>query len=202
MQDMMASAGLALNPRAVTRRARHLSLRGWAGLTVVACLAGGAWAQPLRPGVVLGSSMTPTFHSGQVFLMSRSPAAAELSRGDVVVFRLRGETFIKRIVGLPGDTLSGIDWAPPDGKLDYVLEARQVGPMRKLLSRYRGLGRVVETRVPADHVFVVGDAANRSPDSRQLGPIPLEALQGRLLLPHSIAPASAIALPKTIARAD
>ena len=197
----MAGVSLALSPRAVTRQARPFSLRRWAGLIAVACLAGGAWAQPFRPGVVLGSSMTPTFHSGQMFLMSRSPSAGELSRGDVVIFRLEGETFIKRIVGLPGDALSGIDWAPPDGKLDYVLEARQVGPMRKLLRRYHGLGRVVETRVPAGHVFVVGDAANRSTDSRQLGPIPLDALQGRLLLPHSAAPASSIALPKTIARA-
>jgi signal peptidase I len=49
------------------------------------CVLIGILASPMRPGVVLGESMAPTFHSGQVFLTSRVAGREALQKGDVVL---------------------------------------------------------------------------------------------------------------------
>ncbi|GAG28144.1 unnamed protein product, partial [marine sediment metagenome] len=61
-----------------------------------------------QPHQVKGSSMFPTFHDGEYILTDKiSYRLKEPKRGDVVIFRApRNEEYdyIKRIVGLPGDT--------------------------------------------------------------------------------------------------
>jgi signal peptidase I len=151
------------------------------GLLVAVCCVVALWALPFRPGVVVGGSMWPSFRSGQVFLMSRAGGLGRLVRGDVVVFDLHGRTFIKRIVGLPGDEIWGIGWNDPDGTAAQLLSTEELPRMRALLSRHPALGRLEAVQVPAAHIFVVGDAANNSLDSRQLGPIPVEAICGRVV---------------------
>src|SRR5262245_51055330 len=55
--------------------------------------------------LVKGSSMFPTFNSDDVVLTS--PAHAKAQRGDVVIVTdNRGDRVIKRIVGLPGETVA------------------------------------------------------------------------------------------------
>ena len=119
----------------------------------------------------------------------------EPERGDVVVFRLPSDpsiNYIKRIVGLPGDTVvyerhrltingEQVDlqrseddsWSAPvyvedlDGRVHDILVMSPEYSTRD--NTYR---------VPEGHYFVMGDNRDRSKDSRFIGAIPEEFLVG------------------------
>jgi signal peptidase I len=119
----------------------------------------------------------------------------EPERGDVVVFRLPSDpsvNYIKRIIGLPGDTLvyerhrltingEQVDlqlseddsWSAPvyvedlDGRVHDILVMSPEYSTRD--NTYR---------VPEGHYFVMGDNRDRSKDSRFIGAIPEEFLVG------------------------
>jgi len=63
-----------------------------------------------QPFIVSGSSMDPTFKNGDYLIVDQlSYKFEEPQRGSVVVFKYPQDTtkyFIKRIIGLPGDTLT------------------------------------------------------------------------------------------------
>lgn len=86
--------------------------------------------------------------------------------------RVNEHMWIKRVIGLPGDMLEFNDGYVyrNSEKLD---ESYIMGQMRE------GFEPVV---VPEGHVFIMGDNRNRSSDSRQIGPLPVENIQGRVLL--------------------
>jgi signal peptidase I len=97
-------------------------------------------------------------------------------RGDIVVFPPSREaaemcgisgTYVKRVIGLPGETvevrgIEGRGYVFVDGRR---LEEPYVDDVR------RDLEREVRTRVPDDHLFVLGDDRARSCDSVDYGPI-------------------------------
>ena len=150
----------------------------------LAVLTVGWRVAPVRPGVVVGESMVPAFQDGQVFVMSAIRHGDSLHRGDVVVLRWGRETYIKRVRGLPGDHLWGVDWQELDGNPDYLISsAKELARVRRQIRAYPAVGRLVEVRVPPGTVFVVGDAANTSYDSRQFGPVPLGRIRGRVIVP-------------------
>ena len=147
------------------------------GLCVLAVL----WVFPVRPGVVLGESMSPTFHSGQVFLLLRLGKDKAVRPGDVLVLDIGGRVYLKRVYALEGDTVWGVDSVEVEGAPDAVVSPCEVQAVRRLARRSAGVGRVVHMSVPAGHVFVLGDAASRSYDSRHFGPVPLGAIRGRVV---------------------
>src|SRR5690554_1503799 len=67
----------------------------------------------LQPHKIKGSSMEPNFPDGEFLLTDKvTYRFREPERGDVVVFEApgaNGDEFIKRIIGLPGDTVSVMD---------------------------------------------------------------------------------------------
>jgi len=104
-------------------------------------------------------------------------------RGDIVVFetppqaRARcgaGGTFVKRIVGLPGETVQirlrrGSGYVYIDGR---PLPEPYIEPGR------RDPGPEERFRVPQGHYFVMGDNRSQSCDSRVWGPVPESNLIG------------------------
>jgi signal peptidase I len=128
-------------------------------------------------------------------------------RGDVVVFKLPSDNktdYIKRVVGLPGDrvqVLNGIlqiNGVPvpqePVGQFDEDFDGRAVPVAmleeqlpegrRHLIIDLTPTGNLDNTgvfKVPADHVFAMGDNRDNSLDSRvpNVGYIPMENLIGR-----------------------
>lgn len=101
-------------------------------------------------------------------------------RGDVVVFKQPDEPevdFIKRVVGLPGDTVelrNGYLYVNGE-QIDepYVEEAyRRQDPKKNL--------GPVEVR--PEHYFVLGDHRDASADSRFWGQVPRRLMKGRALL--------------------
>ena len=140
-------------------------------------------ALPIRPGVVIGESMVPTFKDGQIFLMRLLRHPESLHRGDVVVFSIGGETCIKRVVGLPGDRLWGLDFDEMAGRPDYVTsDPKEITRLRRLVRESPAVGRVTEVVVPPGRVYVLGDAANNSYDSRHFGPVRMEEIKGRVVV--------------------
>lgn len=113
--------------------------------------------------IVLGSSMDPTLHSGQI--MTGLPVhwnpMQQVNHGDIVTLSTHsGKTIIKRVIALPGDTLEIRDCQVylNDAPLqeDYIAE-----PMRT-----RDLGTIT---LGEDEYFVLGDNRNISADSRYYG---------------------------------
>ncbi|WP_372594930.1 signal peptidase I [Actinotalea sp.] len=107
---------------------------------------------------VSGDSMVPTYRSGDLLLtrpVGRGVGVA--SRGDVVVVRRGTLRILKRVVGVPGDVVE--------------LEAgRLVVNGRSVDGRPRVRGALpVRWSVPAGNLFLAGDNAEGSDDSRVWG---------------------------------
>jgi signal peptidase I len=64
------------------------------------------FAAPVRPGIVLGESMAPAFHSGQVFLTSRVTGPESVRKGDVVLLAVDDQVFLKRVFALRRNRLA------------------------------------------------------------------------------------------------
>src|SRR3954454_10243815 len=127
-------------------------------------------------------SMENTLHVGDRVLVNKlSYHFHDVHHGDIVVFKRppaeSGEPaikdLIKRVIGLPGDTIEARDGKvyvndqPLDEK--YVLEG----------SRTENLPRQL---VPSGHYFVMGDNRQTSKDARVFGPIPRSLIVGRAFI--------------------
>jgi signal peptidase I len=131
-----------------------------------------------RVSVVSGISMSPTYEGG---MWVRSvPISGPIERGDVVILNDgSGDYAIKRIVGLPGETLQV--WN------GYVFVDRKI-----LVEPY--LGKHIYTfprqkqsvfLLGPNQYFVMGDNRPYSADSRMYGPVERGQLKERLNLPES-----------------
>jgi signal peptidase I len=133
----------------------------------------------IQPTIVYGQSMEPNLHENERVILDKvSYRIGEPSRGDIVVFPVKGEPLplIKRVIGLPGETVEVRD--------GHVLVNGVA--LRELYVSGPTVGNMAPVRIPADAVFVMGD--NRAPggslDSRRLGPILLSKLVGRARLAY------------------
>lgn len=101
----------------------------------------------------------------------------DVRRGDIVVFKYPLEPevdYIKRIVGLPGDTLE-----MRRGRLLVNGEEVDEPFVNEAYRRHEFMAPVV---VPPDSYFAMGDHRDRSADSRVWGPLPRDLVKGRALL--------------------
>lgn len=123
--------------------------------------------------VVSGHSMDYTLKDGQKLWVENLPWGS-YKQGSVVVLKDSGKRMVKRIIGLPGDTLvfKG-DTLYRNGKAleeSYVTDS---GYEKGLLKDKVTLGE--------NEYFVMGDNRDVSNDSRYFGAIPKKELQGRVL---------------------
>jgi len=128
---------------------------------------------------VQGQSMEPNLHTDQRLVVEKvSYRFHGPRRGDVVVIRVPSqgeELLIKRVVGLPGETVEIRDGRVYiDGQL--LDEPYASGSTRQ--------GRTAQVVVPPLHVFVMGDNRDHSNDSRAFGPVPIDNIVGRAWLSY------------------
>lgn len=164
-------------PPSVGRRV-HSSRRRYA-VALLAVVVAVALVRTTLVGAVRidSSSMSPTLRAGDVVLVTRrAPALADLGRGDLVVFAMPtdGTTAVKRVVGLPGEHVVVLD-----GEL-HVDGVRVPEPY--VDHRWVDGSYTPTYVVPPDAVLVMGDNRANSIDSRHYGPVPLDALRGRVLV--------------------
>ena len=109
-----------------------------------------------------------------------------VERGDILVFKYPeepGRDFIKRVIGLPGETLEvrdkrvHINGAPLDEP--YLQPMRSPGPGALVLDRRDNFGPV---SIPPDHYFMMGDNRDNSEDSRFWGALPHANVKGKAMV--------------------
>ena len=147
----------------------------------------------VNPYRIPSSSMEPTLHcaGGAVGCTARFSDRVlanrfiyhftDPARGDIVVFKTpqlarrncgAGGTFVKRIVGLPGET-----WEMRNGMV-HINGRRLEEPY--ITSERRDLDTRPPERIPADRYFVMGDNRSQSCDSREWGALPRANLIGKV----------------------
>jgi signal peptidase I len=156
-------------------------------------------AQVAKPYRIPSPSMEPTLHcakpeefcqarfSDRVIANRLAYRFGEPKRGQIVVFRApetarrcglsgQGSTFVKRIIGLPGELVS---------ERDGVIHING----HRLIESYvdpslRGHGSHRWPRVAPEHYFVLGDNRTHSCDSRTWGTVPRGNLIGPVMLTY------------------
>lgn len=155
------------------------------------------------PTLVRQTSMTPTIRDGERVLINRLVRTFNLPlyRGDIITFEkpvrsvdglgvyderhgvwdvflhdvieVTKVSFIKRIIGLPGDHVAIKDGAVyvNDQKLSEVYLNGIETPIT---------GDYYDVEVPEGYLFVMGDNRSGSSDSREFGCIPIGKVEGRV----------------------
>lgn len=138
------------------------------------------------PIVVDGISMMPTLEDGDRMIVNKiGYTIGEPDRFDIVVFHApEQKDYIKRVIGLPGDTVE---------YKDDVLYVNNEPYEEPYLDQYKSEildGTLTEDFtlsdiplidsgvVPEDHIFVMGDNRRYSKDSRHIGPVEIDEVIG------------------------
>jgi signal peptidase I len=141
-----------------------------------------------QPYQVQQQSMERTLEPGQYVLVDKlTPRWDGYGRGDIVVFNppatwtSDNTPFIKRVIGVPGDTVEVKD----DG-LVYVngvaIEEPYTYKNDEGVPEPTEVGDQARWVVPEGELFVMGDHRQRSADSRVFGTIPIGNVIGRAFL--------------------
>ncbi len=140
---------------------------------------------------VSASSMEPALRIGERIMVQRTADKSVLSRGDIIIFRIfragsdekqgagKGKFWLKRIVGLPGETLEirnrvlFINGLPLE-EFSYKVDNADAPLVPKM-------DNLDPLKIPADSYFVLGDAFLDSFDSRFFGAVPAANIAGKAI---------------------
>lgn len=133
------------------------------------------------PIIVKGASMLPTYENEDVIIISK---VSGIDRFDQIVFKspYEDEYYIKRVIGLPGDTVemhddvlivNDIEYEEP-----YVNREANIPSVNRITEDFTLEEITGEDTVPEGYIFVLGDNRMRSADSRHYGLIEMDSILG------------------------
>ncbi len=135
-----------------------------------------------QPFIVSGASMEQTFHNNEYLIVDQlTYRFREPERGEVVIFRYPHDPskyFIKRVIGLPGETVSiennAITITSKENPEGLVLEEPYIGDVVTDGNQSITLAE--------EEYFVMGDNRGHSSDSRSWGALEKDKIVGRAWL--------------------
>ncbi len=135
----------------------------------------------VQPFYIPSGSMEPTLNVGDRVLVNKlSYDFHAVHRGDIVVFKKPADDnspgvkdLIKRVIGLPGERISG-----QDGHV-YINGHQLAEPW---LPKGETTAPFPVTYIPPGEYFMMGDNRGDSADSRIIGPVPKSLFIGRAFL--------------------
>lgn len=153
------------------------------------------------PVTISGDSMQPNLQNNQIVMVNKQ---GEIKRGEIVVFNAYGvdpnattpdEKYIKRVIGVPGDTVSDVNGVlRVNGKVvdqSFISENEQVATNNRVgdwtslaeLGQSQNWQGPISGKVPAGYYFVLGDHRSISNDSRYWGFVPKNKISGTVWAP-------------------
>ncbi len=127
----------------------------------------------ITPVRVQGTSMDTTLKQGEILLLEKYDKNYE--RFDIVVIKEGNERIIKRIIGMPGESIKIIDG------IIYINGEKIEDEYASSLTNDFSLEKFELETIPENTYFVLGDNRIVSKDSRILGPIKKENIQGKAI---------------------
>ena len=136
-----------------------------------------------QPFIVSGASMVPTFQDKEYLIVDelsyylRAPA-----RGEVIIFKYPKNPkvyYIKRIVGLPGETVTIRNnqvFVQSTGSVEEAITWANID------NETRPIENAAPVTLGPDQYFVMGDNRTASSDSRYWGTLPRELITGRAFI--------------------
>lgn len=119
----------------------------------------------VTPVRVDGDSMNPTLSNNQILLLNKMDKSYK--RFDVIVFNHNGNKLVKRIIGLPGDiVMYNNNTLYINGK---VIEENYTR---------KDTDDLISDKVPENMYYVLGDNRSNSLDSRYIGFVSKEDIEG------------------------
>lgn len=133
-----------------------------------------------------GISMKPTLEDGDKLIVNKlGYEFGHISRFDIIVFhRTSDQDYVKRVIGLPGDTIqyeddrlivNGVFVREP-----YLHNQPNTFLGQKATGDFTLKDLTGEERVPENHLFVMGDNRLSSYDSRHFGFVPINQVVGKV----------------------
>ena len=129
------------------------------------------------PIKVNGSSMYPTLNDGDIMILNEIGYHLNgVNRFDIVVVKKNNERIIKRVIGLPGETV-----LYKDNKL-YINDKEVKEDFTHDITHNFDLSEINVDVIPENYYFVVGDNRGNSKDSRMIGLVSKSEIKGKTSL--------------------
>ena len=121
------------------------------------------------PAIVNGDSMKETLLNNEVVIVDKINLKRKgIKRYDIVVIKHDGETLVKRIIGLPGESV------------EYKDNALYINGKKETKYKFQKTKDFKYDEVEKDSYFVLGDNRSISLDSRYFGTIKKKEIKGKV----------------------
>ena len=123
----------------------------------------------ITPARVDGESMESTLYNGEIVLFNKIGLKVNgLKRFDIVVFKQEKDLLIKRVIGLPGETV------------EYINNELYVNYKKVDVPFEFEYTKDFKYQIPTDEYFILGDNRDNSKDSRYFGGIKFKNIKGKV----------------------